>query len=131
MEGVPTPPHGRYKRGLAGANFTLEANTEDTPEEGHFYILCDGEIVIDTEDFTEATTRYNELCEQFWKSHLEHDDREKRVAAAWGLLGLDPTDKQAVGIITQDGTAAERKRLEQAQSRRRALRSRMAGAKST
>jgi hypothetical protein len=46
-------------------------------------------------------------------------------------LGLDPNDKNAQGVIAKYGSAQERKRLEQAQSRRRALRSRAAAGKST
>jgi len=128
MESVPAPPHGRYRRGLAGADFSLEANTESTAEPGRFYIFQNGAVILDTDDFAEATSRYNKLCEEFWKARLEDGDRALRVAAAWGLLGLDATNKEAVGVITQDGTAAERKRLEQAQSRRRALRTRQANA---
>ena len=122
---APAPPHGRYKRGLEGANFTLQANTEEVPADGRFYVTQDGEILLATEDFEEATTEYHRLCKDFWKERLEHSTPKVRVSAAWGLLGLDSTDKTAQAVITTDGTAQERKRLEQAQSRRRALRSRM------
>ena len=124
VETAPAPPHGRYKRGLNGADFTLEANTEAVPADGRYYILRDGEIVLASGEFQEAITEYNRLCRDFWTERLEAPDVQVRVAAAWGLLGLDPTDRNAQAVIVRDGTAQEKKRLEQAQSRRRALRSR-------
>ena len=118
------PPHGRYRRGLEGANFSLEANTESVPADGRFYVLEGGEVRLATAEFDEATAEYHRLCRDFWMERLDSPAVPTRVSAAWGLLGLDPTDKQAQAIIMTDGTAQERKRLEQAQSRRRALRAR-------
>jgi len=129
VETSPAPPHGRYKRGLNGANFSLEANTEAVPADGRYYVLRDGEVVVASAEFQEAIGEYNRLCREFWMSRLEAEQTEVRVAAAWGLLGLDPNDKNAQAIIAKDGSPQERKRLEQAQSRRRALRSRAAAGK--
>jgi hypothetical protein len=129
VENGPAPPHGRYKRGLQGANFTLEARTESVPDDDKYYVLQDGEILLETAEFAEATARYNELCREFWKVRLADPVPQVRVAAAWGLLGLEPTDKNAITVITEDGTPQERKRLEQAQSRRRALRGRTPSAR--
>ncbi len=120
----PAPPHGRYRRSLDGANFSLEANTEDTPEAGKFHVLQDGKTVVATEDFDEATNAYHKLCREFWNERMVSDAVSMRVAAAWGLLGLDSGDKEAIALITRDGTPQEKKRLDQAQSRRRALRTR-------
>lgn len=124
----PAPPHGRYKRGLEGADFTLESNTEAVPSDGRYYVMQAGEEILATTEFEEATAAYHKLCREFWAVRLESESPQVRVAAAWGLLGLDSTDKVAQGIILQDGTAQERKRLEQAQSRRRAMRPRPAPA---
>ena len=124
VETGPAPPHGRYKRGLDGANFTLEANTESVPADGRYYVLREGEVVLATEEFAEATAAYNRLCREFWESRLESPATPVRIAAAWGLLGLDPTDKTAQTVIQEDGSPQERKRLEHAQSRRRAFRGR-------
>jgi hypothetical protein len=124
VDAGPAPPHGRYKRVLAGANFTLEANTESVPADGRFYILQDGEVALATAEFPEAIAEYNRLCKDFWSARLDNEETPIRIQAAWGLLGLDPTDKDAQAIIQRDGSPQERKRLEQAQSRRRALRSR-------
>lgn len=126
-ETVPAPPHGRYKRGLQGADFTLEANTDAVPADGQFYILRDGKISLTTPDFQVAITEYNRLCREFWAERLDDSRNEVRVAAAWGLLSLDANDKVAQGVIQEFGTAQEKKRLEQSQSRRRALRGRPAG----
>lgn len=131
VETGPAPPHGRYRRALAGADFSLEANTESVPDDGRFYILRDGKIVLETEDFQEANTEYSRLCKDFWLSRLENDDPAIRIQSAWGLLGLDSSDKEAQAVINRDGSPQEKKRLEQAQSRRRALRSRAASAKSS
>ena len=124
VETVPAPPHGRYRRGLQGADFSLETSTESVPDDGRFYVLRAGEVVLATEEFTEALNEYNRLCREFWEARLENEDPPVRVAAAWGLLGLDSNDKTAIAIIQRDGTAQEKKRLDQAQSRRRALRAR-------
>jgi hypothetical protein len=126
QETVMAPPHGRYRRGLEDADFSLEANTDAVPNDGRYYILQEGEVALATEDFQEALAEYNRLCGDFWRGRLHDPSPQIRVAAAWGLLGLDPTDRLAISIITQHGTPQECKRLQQAQSRRRALRSRMA-----
>lgn len=128
VDAGPAPPHGRYKRALAGATFSLQAQTEEVPDDGRFYILNEGKVALATEDFQEALTEYNRLCKDFWNGRTDSEDIPTRVQAAWGLLGLDPSDKEAQAIIQRDGTPQERKRLEQAQSRRRALRSRAAAA---
>jgi hypothetical protein len=128
MLDTPAPPHGRYKRGLEGADFTLEANTESVPADGRFYILRNGKVALDTDDFQVAIAEYNQLCRQFWSERLNHASVPVRIAAAWGLLGLDATDKNAQAVIVRDGSPQEKKRLDQAQSRRRALRSRTAAA---
>ena len=124
VESVPAPPHGRYRRGLEGADFSLESNTEAVPADGRYYILRGGEVALATEDFTEALTEYNRLCREFWCARLEDPASQVRVAAAWGILSLDATDKVAQAVIARDGSAQEKKRLDQAQSRRRALRAR-------
>jgi hypothetical protein len=128
-ETAPAPPHGRYRRALAGATFSLEANTEAVPGDGRFYVLRDEEIALATEDFQEAQAAYFELCRAFWSDRLDSEDRGVRMQAAWGLLGLDANHREAQNVITRDGTPQERKRLEQAQSRRRALRSRAAASR--
>ena len=124
LETGPAPPHGRYKRGLEGADFTLEANTENVPPDGRFYVLRAGETLLETEDFGAAVVEYNRLSREFWTERLESPVLPTRIAAAWGILSLDATDKQAQQIIIEMGSPQERKRLEQAQSRRRALRAR-------
>ncbi len=129
MEAGPTPPHGRYRRAVDqdGANFSLEANTENVPADGRFYVLDSGNVVLASESFAEATARYYELCSGFWETRLTDENPAVRLRAAWGLLGIDATNKQAVQVINDDGSPQEKKRLEQAQSRRRALRSRAQG----
>lgn len=126
-ENTPAPPHGRYRRAPRGANFSLEANTEAVPADGRFYILVDGKIKLESEEFGPALEEYNNLCRDYWTPRLEDEDIPTRVAASWGVLTLNPNDKTAIDIIQRFGTPQERKRLEQAQSRRRALRARGGG----
>lgn len=126
-DSVPAPPHGRYRRGLQGADFSLEANTESVPDDGRYYVLRAGQVLLATENFPEALAEYNNLCRVFWEARLDDPSPQVRVAAAWGVLSLDPNDKNAPAIIQRDGTPQERKRLDQAQSRRRALRARSGG----
>jgi hypothetical protein len=99
-------------------------NTEDVPSDGRYYVLRGGEVVLATAEFPEALAEYNRLCRDFWLSRLEDPQPKIRIAAAWGLLSLDSSDRNAIAVITRDGSPQERKRLEQSQSRRRALRSR-------
>jgi hypothetical protein len=128
-ENPPPPPLGRYRRGLEGANFSLEANTESVPADGRFYLLREGQVVLEAADFTAALEAYNGLCREFWECRLEDESPQVRLAAAWGMLGLDSQNKDAMAVIQRDGSPQERKRLDQAQSRRRALNSRNAAAK--
>lgn len=127
VDNTPAPPHGRYRRAPRGANFSLEANTESVPADGRFYILVDGKITLESEEFGTALEEYNRLCRDYWTPRLEDEDIPTRVAASWGVLTLNPNDKTAIDIIQRFGTAQEKKRLEQAQSRRRALRARGGG----
>src|SRR5688500_10466154 len=130
-QAAPPPPHERYRRALAGADFSLDANAEAVPSDGRFYVLKGGKPILETEDFPEALTEYNRLCKDHWAERLDSEDVPVRIQAAWGLLGLEPTDKEAQAVINRDGTPQEKKRLEQMQSRRRALRSRQAAGKSS
>ena len=118
------PPHGRYKRNLAGAGFSLEANTESVPADGRYYVMENGNVLLATSEFEEATAEYHRLCRDYWAVRLDDEAIPTRLAAAWGLLGLDPSDKAAQTVIQTHGSAQEKKRLEQAQSRRRALKAR-------
>jgi hypothetical protein len=120
MSTVPgAAPYGRYRRHIEGADFSLEANTPSVPNDGSFYLLRNGEVVLQSSDFPEAIEAYNNLCREFWMNRLESAEIAQRVAGAWGLLSLDPEDKVAQEIIKQDGSDNDRKRLEQDRNRRR------------
>jgi hypothetical protein len=117
-------PFGRYVRHLAGADFSLEANTEAAPIEGMFYVLQGGKVLLSTDDFAAAEGRYRELCRRHWESNLGSDDRGVSMASAWGLLGLDLAHAEAGGVIQQHGTAADLKRLTQMRGRALAMKKR-------
>lgn len=106
-------PQTRYRRQLQGADFSLEANTETVPGDGHFYLMQGGEVKLRSDSFTEAVDAYNGLCKRYWKEHLQSDALEERMASAWGLISLEPSNQEAIEVIRQEGTDADVARLEQ------------------
>jgi hypothetical protein len=117
-------PTVRYCRRLDGADFSLEANTEAVPEEGHFYVLHHGEVELESDRFSEAMTAYQGLCREYWCGRLDSDQPEQRMASAWGLIGLEPENKAAAEVIRHDGSVQDQKRLQQIRARRRFARRR-------
>lgn len=114
-------PLGRYHRHLAGADFSLEANTPAAQVPGQFYVLRGGNVLMSSDDFTQAEAFYKELCRQFWVEHLASPDPAIGIASAWGLLGLNVYDATAAQVVQEHGSAADRKRLEQMRGRARAM----------
>jgi hypothetical protein len=112
-------PHGEYRRKLEDADFSLEANTPSVPHDGHFYVLRGGRVLMETENFGDAMQSYKNLCREHWLRNLESDDPQRRLASAWGLLGINPEDKIATEVINRDGDNAARDRLNQMRKRRR------------
>jgi len=106
-------PQTRYRRQLQGADFSLEANTETVPGDGHFYLMQGGEIKLRSDSFTEAVDAYNGLCKRYWREHLQSEAPEERMASAWGLISLEPSNQEAMDVIRHDGTDADVARLEQ------------------
>jgi hypothetical protein len=118
---TPIAPFGRYHRHLAGANFTLEANTTSARLPGRFYVLVDDKVLLESGDFAQAESCYKELCREYWDEHLESPDPAVGMASAWGLLGLNLYHPTAGAMVQERGTPAERKRLEQLRGRARAM----------
>lgn len=116
-----------YRRQLHLGNFSLEANTESAPEPGHFYVLRGGHVLMCCDDFGSAETMYLGLCRDHWRLHLTSNCPTERMACAWGLLGIEPTDSEAIRVIEEDGRPDDRKRLLQMQNRRRAFTRRAMG----
>lgn len=112
-------PLMRYRRHIEGTDFSLEANTESVPEEGHFYLLRNGEVKLVSDEFPEAMEAYQGLCREYWQDHLDSRDRDARMASAWGLVGLEPDHKDAIELIKNEGSEEDRKRLEQVRRRKR------------
>lgn len=112
-------PLGRYVRSLAGADFSLQANTAAAPDPGFFYVLAGSRVVLRSEDFAEAQAHYKELCRVFWSERLDSSDRAAAMASAWGLLGLDIDNAAAARLITRLGSPADQKRLQQLRNRAR------------
>jgi hypothetical protein len=91
----------RYKRQIEGADFSLD------------------EVELQSDSFPEAAEAYQALCRAFWNDRLRADDPRVRLASAWGIVGLEPGNKDAADIIREDGTDEDNKRLEQARRRSR------------
>jgi hypothetical protein len=112
-------PSMRYRRHVEGTDFSLEANTEATPESGRFYLFRGGKVELVSEAFPEVMEAYQKLCKKHWQNGLESDVLSERMASAWGLVGLEPDNKDALEVIRTDGTDDDRKRLEQVRRRKR------------
>jgi len=112
-------PHGRYLRTLAGADFTLQANTPAAPEEGVFFVMSGANVLFRSEDFEPAQAHYKELCRVFWTARLDSTDVKTGMASAWGLLGLDIDHAGATRVINRNGSPADLKRLQQLRARAR------------
>jgi hypothetical protein len=114
------PQWGRYLRHLEGGDFSLEANTDSVPEGGHFYLLRNGQVLLQSDDFSSAEAAYKDLCREHWEGCLGSECPVARFSSAWGLLGLDPKHQAAAALIRTDGTPADRRRLESNANRLRA-----------
>ncbi|MGV3723636.1 MAG: hypothetical protein ACO1SX_22290 [Actinomycetota bacterium] len=112
-------PSMRYRRHIEGTDFSLEANTDATPEAGHFYVLRGGEVELVSDEFPTAMAAYQGLCKEHWLNRLVSQNHSERMASAWGLVGLEPDHKDALEVIRTDGSDDDRKRLEQVRRRKR------------
>lgn len=122
IENAELTPTIWYRRHLPGAEFSLEANTGSVPKRGRFYVLRRNREVFSSRSFNEALTAYHELCRPFWEAHLNAEQREERLAAAWGLIGLEPNHPAAVEVIRKDGDLKAQSQLTSLRRRHQALR---------
>ena len=132
MANVKAPPPARatlmnprfnlYRRSLDRGDFSLEANTDTAPEPGFFFLLRGSEVLMQSEDYAEVETAYNQLCREYWELHLTGPAQARRVSSAWGLLGLEPNHSCAAEVIERDGAPEDRDRLVRARNRSRYLR---------
>lgn len=109
----------RYRRHIEGTDFSLEANTEAAPEGGHFYLLRNGRVELQSDEFPEAMEAYQSLCRAHWVDQLQSVDPHERMASAWGLVGLEPNNVSALELIRTEGSEDDKKRLEQVRRRKR------------
>jgi hypothetical protein len=113
-------PGARYVRHVAGADFSLEANTEAALQPDRFYLLRNGAVLLESGDYSCVEAAYKRLCREYWESQLASERPPARLCAAWGLLGLDPLHPAAAAVIRGDGTAADCRRMDANCNRRRA-----------
>lgn len=109
----------RYRRHIEGTDFSLEANTESVPEGGHFYLLRNGKVELKSDEFPEAMEAYQNLCRAHWEGRLSSGNPQERMASAWGLVGLEPNNVNALELIRTEGSEEDKKRLEQVRRRKR------------
>jgi hypothetical protein len=100
-----------YRRYLKSADFSLEANTDAAPEEGHFYLLRAGAVLLRTDDYGQAEAAYQGLCRTHWEGRLAAGSLADRMLCAWALLGLDDGHPDALAVIRQEGAAEDQVRL--------------------
>ncbi|HEU4753293.1 MAG TPA: hypothetical protein VFU47_09315 [Armatimonadota bacterium] len=111
------PPHGRYLRQLEGGDFSLQANTEQTPQPGRYYVIVAGRVVCESDDFALMDAEYRRYCRRFWEERLRSPNPAVRLSSAWGLLGQDPEHRAARAVILRDGSERDQKRLQQLRHR--------------
>lgn len=112
----------RYRRCLERGDFSLEANTDAVPEQGQFYLLRNGDVLLQSLEYAPVEAAYNQLCREHWELQLSSDTATRRLAGAWGILSLEPAHLSATAIITADGTPQDQVRLLRTQNRQRYLR---------
>jgi len=115
-------PIVRYRRCLERGDFSLEANTEAVPEPGLFYLLRNGTVLLQSLEYAPVEAAYNQLCREHWELQLTSETPKRRLAGAWGMIGLEPAHLSAAEIIAQDGTPHDQARLLRTQNRQRYLR---------
>ena len=116
-------PNAKYRRSVEGADFSLEANTEAVPEEGQFFVLRRGKVLMKSRKFSPALEHYQALCREHWTKHLQSPDRRTRLRSAWGLVSLEPNHPQALEVLRVEGKPADRQQVEQMRRRKRFSRS--------
>lgn len=112
---------GRYCRRIEGADFSLQANTDDVPEVGHFYLLRNGVVLHKSKTLGSAEAAYKTLCREFWEDGLTSESVPARMASAWGLLSSDPEHVAATQVVQRDGSPTDCLRMEANARRQRAM----------
>ena len=64
-------PGTRYFRSIEGSDFSLEANTENVPRDGRYYIRQGGEITFSSNQLGDARELYEGLCNGFWRMLMQ------------------------------------------------------------
>lgn len=135
LENVGVSPEVFYRRQIPGGEISMEASTRSVPHDGQFHVLRGGREVF-AGDFNLALDKYHELCRRYWADQLDGGDEADSLAAAWGLLHLDPRDERATQVVARCGAPGDVERLEKmrkayiARRRAAAARSRRTGGRS-
>jgi len=112
-------PRGPYRRWIEGTDFSLEANTSSTPQEGAYYVIQGGKVRFSSKDFGAAAAEYDSLCVAYWEGMLTSTDRNTRLLGARGLFRRDHTHAMAKRILNSEGTDQDRRLIAQAVQRAR------------
>jgi hypothetical protein len=122
MREIPVTPSGprpgtRYFRSIEGADFSLEANTENVPKDGRYYIRQSGEITFSSQQLGDARELYETLCHAFWRTLMESPDRKERIAGARGLLSHTPDDPAALSELAKSADVRDQRTAATARQR--------------
>jgi hypothetical protein len=116
---VPSGPRPgtRYYRSIEGADFSLEANTENVPRDGRYYVLQDGKITFSSNQLGDARELYEQLCDGYWRTMMASSDRKDRIAAARGVLSHVPDDAAALAELSKSSDTRDQRTAATARQR--------------
>jgi hypothetical protein len=119
MTGIPSGPRpgSRYYRSIEGADFSLEANTDNVPRDGRYYILQGGEIAFSSDQLVDARELYERLCDRFWRELMQSPDAKERVAGARGVLSHVPDDAAALAELSRSADTRDQRTAATARQR--------------
>jgi hypothetical protein len=116
---VPSGPRPgtRYYRSIEGADFSLEANTENVPRDGRYYVLQEGQITFSSQQLGDARELYEQLCDSYWRTMMASPDRKERIAAARGVLSHVPDDAAALAELSKSSDTRDQRTAATARQR--------------
>jgi hypothetical protein len=110
-------PGTRYYRSIEGADFSLEANTENVPRDGRYYILQDGKITFSSNQLGDARELYEGLCDRYWRAMMQSPEAKERIAGARGVLSHVPDDAAALAELSKSADTRDQRTAATARQR--------------
>ena len=110
-------PGTRYYRSIEGSDFSLEANTENVPRDGRYYIRQAGQITFSSLQLGDARELYEQLCDGFWRALMQSPDHKERIAGARGVLSHTPDDAAALSELSRSADTRDQRTAATARQR--------------